>query len=396
MKSVKLTKLTVSHLAMMAAMVTGANTASAFMVDSSQQKVVVRTINNVPTQVISQPVYVHANPVAVQNAPASYQQTAYYGEYSEPTPSYATTPAPAPQLTQTQTKQVVASGSAATQYQTTQNPTNFSSQTSYAQPSYNSAFDRLAVSTRASAVVVYDLQTGQPIYEKNVDATRSIASISKVMTAMVVLDAELDMREELTLIASDLKGAKVASTNLKAGDRLTRSEFVLLALMKSENPAAKILARTYPGGYDAFISAMNAKARSLGMYQTRFSDSSGLDPRNVSSANDLVKMMQAVNQDPRYQLVRNFSTSPSYEFYITNHQSGNRTYRANNTNRLVRNGSYPISVQKTGFIREAGYCVVMETNVNNRPAIIVLLGGGDSNARWNDAENILTELAYRY
>lgn len=259
---------------------------------------------------------------------------------------------------------------------------------------YYGGIDRLAVSTNSSAVAVIDLQTGQPIYEKNVHAKRSIASVTKVMTAMVLADANLDMREEITLIASDLVGAKKASTNLKAGDRLSRSEFMLLMLMKSENPAAKALARTYPGGYDAFINAMNRKAQSLGMTQTSFADSSGLNPRNVSSASDLVKMMRAVNSDARYQQLRSFSTSTSYDFHIQNYNLGSRVYKASNTSRLVRSGAYPIGASKTGYIREAGYCVVMETHVNNRPAVVVLLGASASNNRWNDAENILTQLAY--
>lgn len=262
-------------------------------------------------------------------------------------------------------------------------------------PVYAPVFDQLAVTTNSSAVAVLDLNSGDLIYSKNIDATRSIASITKVMTAMVLLDAGLDMREEITLIASDLVGAKQASTNLYAGDRLSRSEFTLMMLMKSENPAAKALARTYPGGYDAFIRAMNEKAASLGMYQTRFSDSSGLDPRNVSSATDLIKMMKAVSNEQRYHSIRNFSTATSYDFYITNINRGNRVYKANNTSRLVRSGNHPIGVSKTGFIREAGYCVVMETHVNNKPAIVVLLGANASQTRWNDAENILTHLAYR-
>lgn len=256
-------------------------------------------------------------------------------------------------------------------------------------------FDELAVSTNSSAVAVMDLQSGNLIYSKNIDTTRSIASISKVMTAMVIVDAGLDMREMITIIPSDLVGAKQATTKLRTDDRLSRSEFTLMMLMKSENPAAKALARTYPGGYEAFIAAMNAKAASLGMYQTRFSDSSGLDPRNVSSANDLVKMMKAVSSDPRYQLIRTFSTAPNYDFYIANASMGDRTYKANNTSTLVRSGEHPIGVSKTGFIREAGYCVVMETHVNNKPVVIVLLGAGASQTRWNDARNILTELAYR-
>lgn len=235
---------------------------------------------------------------------------------------------------------------------------NTYSGSSYNSSAYNS-FERLAVSTNSAAVAVIDLQTGQPIYEKNMDSKRSIASITKVMTAMVLVDAGLDMSEEISLIASDLVGAKKASTNLKAGDRMSRSEFMLLMLMKSENPAAKGLARTYPGGYDAFISAMNQKARSLGMSQTSFSDSSGLNPRNVSSASDLVKMMRVINSDTRYNQLRNFSTAASYDFHIKNYSLGSRVYKANNTSRLVRSGSYPIGASKTGYIREAGYCVVI-------------------------------------
>lgn len=260
----------------------------------------------------------------------------------------------------------------------------------------DSSFDRLALSPSSAAVLVYDVQTGQPIYEKNVDARRSIASITKVMTAMVVLDAAQDMREELTISSSDLVGAKQASTRLKAGDRLSRSEFMLMMLMKSENPAAKTLASHYPGGFNAFVSAMNQKAQSLGMHQTRFSDSSGLDPRNVSSANDLAKMMREVASNPRYQTIRNFSTARSYDFYINNYNLGSRTYSAANTSSLVRSGGYPIGASKTGFIREAGYCVVMETHVNGRPAIVVLLGANASQTRWKDAEAIMTSLAYRY
>ena len=285
------------------------------------------------------------------------------------------------------------SGTLTQEYSTTIVPSGSHSYAQYGN-NYNS-FDQLAVTTNSAAVVVFDPQTGQSLFEKNIDATRSIASITKVMTAMVVIDAGLDMRDEIVLIDSDLRGAKTASTNLKAGDRLNRSEFMLMMLMKSENPAAKTLARNYPGGYDAFIAAMNQKAQSLGMYSTRFSDASGLDPRNVSSAKDLVKMMQVVGSDPRYQTIRNFSTARNYDFYINNYSFGSRVYKAANTSSLVRDGYYPITASKTGFIREAGHCVVMETYVNGRPAIVVLLGANGSSNRWKDAESILTQLAYR-
>lgn len=274
-----------------------------------------------------------------------------------------------------------------TQHNTNQNySTNYSAQ---------NQFDRLALTTNSAAVAVIDMQTGKPVYEKNMDSTRSIASITKMMTAMVVLDSLDDMREEISISPSDLIGAKSASTRLKAGDRLSRSEFMLMMLMKSENPAAKTLATNYHGGYNAFIEEMNKKAQSLGMYQTRFSDASGLNPRNVSSARDLVVMMREISTNPRYQTIRNFSSVPSYDFHIVNYNTGNRTYKAASTSPLVRSGNYAISASKTGFIREAGYCVVMETTVNGRPSIIVLLGAKASQNRWRDAENIIGQLAYR-
>lgn len=259
---------------------------------------------------------------------------------------------------------------------------------------YSNQFDRLAITTNSAAVVVVDLQTGRSIYEKNINATRSIASITKMMTAMVAIDANQSMEDELVISSSDLVGAKNASTRLQTGDRLTRKDFMLMMLMKSENPAAKTLASHYYGGYQAFIAAMNQKAQSLGMTQTRFSDASGLDPRNVSSASDLVKMMREISINPRYQTIRNFSTTPSYDFYITNYRLGSRVYSAANTSKLVREGLHQLTASKTGFIREAGHCVVMETYVNGRPSIVVLLGANASQSRWQDAENILGQLAY--
>lgn len=371
------------HLAMLLAMTTGVHQAHAFSVDNSQQRMTVQPTYVQPAQVItSQSVYVEPTAQVTTTTHVSVQASPQAHVASQ---GYA----------QTQLNiqpQVISS----TKTQTTAYTTSNAQATILNdQNSYTNSFYALPISTRSAAVLVYDLQDGKPIYGKNTDVQRSIASISKVMTAMVILDAELDMREEITLIASDLIGAKQASTRLKAGDRMTRSEFTLMMLMRSENPAAKALARTYPGGYDAFIAAMNQKAYDLGMYQTKFSDSSGLDPRNMSSANDLLIMMKVVNSSPRYHSIRNFSTAPNYDFYIANYGSGDRIYKGNNTNRLVREGAYPIGVQKTGYIREAGYSVVMETNINNRPAIVVLLGASNSANRWSDAETILTELAYR-
>ena len=250
----------------------------------------------------------------------------------------------------------------------------------------------IPISTDSRSVAVIDAETGESIYEKNADTARPMASITKVMTAIVVLDSGLDMREELTLTPEDFVGPKRASSNLKSGDRLNRAEMLLMALMKSENPAAKSLSRNYPGGYDAFMRAMNRKAQELGMSTAFFGDPTGLDKRNVASSNDLVKMVRAAGN---YDVIRRFSTTKSYNFYVSNFASGNRTYSANNTSSLVRDGSYPIGISKTGFINEAGRCVVMETRVNNRPAIIVILGANSSATRWGDAKNILNSLASR-
>ena len=269
------------------------------------------------------------------------------------------------------------------------------STTSFSTNNYSSSssfVDRLPISTASRGVIVLDVETGQPLYEKNADVARPIASITKIMTAMVVLDAGLDMREEIMLEPEDFVGPKRASSRLKSGDRMNRAELLLMTLMKSENPAAKSLARNFPGGYDAFMRAMNAKARSLGMNSAFFGDPTGLDKRNVASPMDLTKMVQAAGQ---YEVIRRFSTTKNYDFFVANYSAGNRRYPANNTSKLVRSGTYPIGISKTGFINEAGRCVVMETQVNNRPAIIVILGADSSNTRWNDAENILYNLALR-
>lgn len=279
------------------------------------------------------------------------------------------------------------------------NTTSFGSSNNNSSNRYNTTYqgafgssDMIPISVDSRSVAVIDAKTGESIYEKDADIARPMASISKVMAAMVVLDAGLDMREELTLDPEDFVGPKRASSNLKSGDRLNRAEMLLMALMKSENPAAKSLARNYPGGYSAFMRAMNRKAQDLGMTTAFFGDPTGLDKRNVASSKDLVKMVRAAGD---YDVIRRFSTTKNYDFYVSNYSSGNRTYKANNTSMLVRDGSYPIGISKTGFINEAGRCVVMETRVNNRPAIIVILGANSSATRWGDAKNILNSLATR-
>ena len=281
------------------------------------------------------------------------------------------------------------SGSSSLSFGTSQYSNNYGS--SYSS-GYNSYGDTLPISTGSRGVMVVDVATGQPLYEKNAHAARPIASITKLMTAMVILDAGQDMREEIVLEPIDFVGPKKASSRLRSGDRMNRAELLLMTLMKSENPAAKSLARHYPGGYDSFMAAMNAKARSLGMTTAFFGDPTGLDKRNVASPADLVKMVKAAGQ---YEVIRRFSTTANHDFYVAKFASGNRTYPASNTSYLVRDKAYPIGISKTGFINEAGKCVVMETSINNRPAIVVLLGAGSTATRWKDAETILNSLAVR-
>ncbi|MDQ8934174.1 D-alanyl-D-alanine endopeptidase PBP7/8 [Acinetobacter rudis] len=253
-----------------------------------------------------------------------------------------------------------------------------SSTTVYDTSNYNSQ-----PSVDARAALVMDAQTGEVLYSKNVNAALPMASITKLMTAVVTADAHLNMSENITLQQIDFAGAggKNSSSTLKVGDTMNRAEMLLVALMKSENPAAAALARTYPGGRAAFVSAMNAKARQLGMNSTHYTESTGLDPRNVASARDLGILVSSAYQ---YGLIRQFSTTAQYDFDL-----GYRVLKSNNTNALVRNGGWNINISKTGYINEAGRCVAMHTTVNSRPAVVVLMGASTSQARTNDATNLL-------
>ncbi|MCW8040243.1 MULTISPECIES: serine hydrolase [Acinetobacter] len=239
-------------------------------------------------------------------------------------------------------------------------------------------------SVNARAALVMDGQTGEVLYSKNSNTALPIASITKLMTAVVIADSRLNMSEKITLQQGDFScsGCKSSSSTLRAGDSMNRAEALLFALMKSENPAASALARTYPGGRPAFFAAMNAKAKSLGMHSTRYVESTGLHPGNVSSARDLGILVNTASQ---YGLIRQFSTTPSYDFNL-----GYRVLKSNNTNALVRNGGWNINISKTGYISEAGRCVVMHTTLNNRPAVVVLLGADSSAARTNDATRLMT------
>ncbi|ELA08069.1 peptidase S11, D-alanyl-D-alanine carboxypeptidase 1 [Moraxella macacae 0408225] len=245
----------------------------------------------------------------------------------------------------------------------------------------------------SAGALVLDALTGQVIYEKNADIARPIASITKVMTALVVSESRAGMDDILTIDWLDFKTPKKSNSDrLKVGDQLNRAEMLLMMLMKSENPAAKALARTDPFGYDGFMNKMNQKARELGMTQTVFYDPSGLDARNVASPRDLAILARHAY---KHNLISQFSTTPNREFYVNNTASGFRSIAARSTNYMVRDGLYNIGFSKTGFIREAGNCVMFETTVNGRPSIVVLLGAPDSKTRWQDAENIIANLSMR-
>jgi len=233
---------------------------------------------------------------------------------------------------------------------------------------------------RSAAALVEDQKTGELLIQKQATAIVPIASITKLMTAMVVLDADKKLQKSLTIEADDIDTLRHSHSRLSVGAQLTRREALLVALMASENRAAHALARTYPGGLAACVAAMNAKARALGLYETRFDDPTGLSTGNVSSARDLVRMVDAAYQ---YRLIREFSTCKQASIY-----AGQRILEFRNTNQLVTNPNWEIGLSKTGFIGEAGRCLVMQANVAQRPLLIVLLDSQGRLTRLGDANRI--------
>lgn len=232
---------------------------------------------------------------------------------------------------------------------------------------------------RSASAIVLDSQ-GNVIYGKDVDTVRPIASITKLMTAMVVLDAGLDLDEKLTITKADRDLIRMTGSRLSYGATLSRRELILLALMSSENRAATALGRTYPGGMDTFVAQMNNKARALEMNYSRFADPAGLNSGNVSTANDLAKMIAAAGS---YPLITQATTTLRKEVrpYA---KKGPLNY--GNTNRLLKNEQWDIELSKTGYINEAGRCLVMQANIEGEDVSIVLLNSfgkltpfGDSN-----------------
>ena len=240
----------------------------------------------------------------------------------------------------------------------------------------------------AQSALIMNANTGQIFYQKNMDNVRSIASISKLMAAMVVLDAHLDMNQRITITEAEIDRLKGTGSRLSIGTTLTRGQMLHLGLMSSENRAIHALARTYPGGMSAFVQAMNDKARSLGMMNSRFYEPTGLDPRNVSTARELSMMVRAASQYPQ---IRQLSTAQSGEAYT----STGKFEQYKNSNVFVREGNWNITVQKTGYIREAGRSMVMQTQMGREPVIIVVLGSQTTTTRANDAR-ALSSMVQQY
>jgi D-alanyl-D-alanine endopeptidase (penicillin-binding protein 7) len=233
---------------------------------------------------------------------------------------------------------------------------------------------------QSNIALVVDQNTGQPVFAKNIDEVRPIASITKLMTAQVLLDAQLPMQQLVKITDADVDTEKNSRSRLRVGAELTRTQLLQLALMASENRAAHALARTYPDGMQAFVLLMNQKAKALGMANTHFIEPTGLSSSNVSTASDLVKLVRA---SERYAVIREYTTTSSREMEVLG-----RVVQFHNTNRLVGSESWDIVLSKTGFINEAGRCLVMQARIEGRPLTIVLLDSYGRLTRIGDANRI--------
>ncbi|MDB5861175.1 MAG: D-alanyl-D-alanine endopeptidase [Ramlibacter sp.] len=233
---------------------------------------------------------------------------------------------------------------------------------------------------RSSVALVLDQDTNEILLRKNDSAVLPIASLTKMMTGLIISEAKLPMDEQIAISDDDVDTEKHSSSRLKVGTMLSRGELMHLALMSSENRAAHALGRTYPGGMSAFVEAMNARAQLLGMKDTKYVEPTGLSSHNQSSAQDLARLVGTAAHDP---MLREFSTSPGAQVAV-----GRRTLQFSNTNRLVKNPAWEIGVQKTGFINEAGQCLVMQVKVAGRKLIMVFLDSAGKLSRIADAERV--------
>ncbi|XAH26309.1 serine hydrolase [Xylophilus sp. GW821-FHT01B05] len=242
-----------------------------------------------------------------------------------------------------------------------------------------------APALRSSIAYMVDRESGEALFDKNSHAVVPIASITKLMMAMVVLDSKAPLPEQIRVTDEDRDAEKNTGSRLSVGSVLSREDMLHIALMASENRAAAALSRYYPGGRPGFIEAMNQKARALGMVDTHFENPAGLSRLNVSSARDLAKMVDAAYQ---YPLIRRFSTDPSHEVH-----GGRGVLHYRNTNILLRDPSWEIGVQKTGFINESGICLVMQATIHGRPVVMVLLDSTGRHSDFADASRLRALLA---
>ncbi len=233
---------------------------------------------------------------------------------------------------------------------------------------------------KSSVAYVIDQDTSEVLLRKNDKAVLPIASLTKLMTALIVKELNLPMDEMIVITQDDVDTEKGSRSRLRVGTELSRAELLHLALMSSENRAAHALGRSAPGGLSTFVAQMNNKARELGMRDTRFVEPTGLSSKNQSSAQDLAKLVNVAHADPT---VREYSTWPQYEVAV-----GDRTLQYNNTNRLVKNPRWEIGLQKTGYISEAGRCLVMQTTIAGRNLIMVFLDSAGKLSRLGDAERV--------
>ena len=235
---------------------------------------------------------------------------------------------------------------------------------------------------QSHAFMVFNPVTGQTLFSKNADQAMPIASITKLMTAMVVLEAKLNMDEPIIVDKDDIDMLKGSHSRIPVGAAFRREDLMRLALMASDNRAAAALGRTYPGGTAAFVDAMNAKAQLLGLLNAKFVDPTGLAPGNVASPQDLALMVSAASTFPE---IREFSTAQQLHVTLA---SGGRSMGFNNTNSLVRAQGWNIGLSKTGYINEAGKCLVMHATIANNPVVIVLLDSWGKLTRVGDANRI--------
>lgn len=233
---------------------------------------------------------------------------------------------------------------------------------------------------RSNAVLVMDSLNASVVYARKADEVRPIASITKLMTALVVLDGKQPLDEVLVITKEDRTKDKGSFSRLPIGAKLKRGDLLHLALMSSENRAASALGRNYPGGIKEFVRTMNMKAEVLGMKHARFADASGLSSKNVASARDLAKLVMAAERSPK---IREYSTSKSHTVRV-----GRQMLEFRNTNSLVSNPDWDVAVQKTGFTNDAGRCLVMETTIEARPIVIILLNSFGKYTRVADAKRI--------